>query len=90
VSTFLPASGAWRRNCPKRSPPAFSVFTTIGFHLPSITSIAGLTGQSESRISHSGYKIVPTGFDRSFVSKKELQERTSVKQLAEASRINEA
>ena len=51
VSTFLVASGAWRRNCPKRKGPNFRALTTIGFHLPSITSIAGLTGHSESRMS---------------------------------------
>jgi hypothetical protein len=51
VATFLLASGSARSNWPNRSGLAFSAFTIIGFHLPSITSAVALTGHSESFMS---------------------------------------
>jgi len=41
---FLLASGSARSSWPNRSGFAFSAFTIIGFHLPSITAAAALTG----------------------------------------------
>lgn len=50
VATFRVACGSARSNWPNRSGFAFSAFTIIGFHLPSITSAVALTGHSESFI----------------------------------------
>ena len=61
VSTFCVASGTCRRSWPNRKVSCLRALTTIGFHLPSMTSMVALTGHSESNISNPSYKIVPTG-----------------------------
>lgn len=48
---FLCGFGRSRRSWPKRSGLILSALMMMGFHFPSITSIAALTGHSESRIA---------------------------------------